>query len=298
MIFALALAAAVAAPPPTFRAAIEKVHVDAFVTRGGQVVRGLEAEDFELRDNGVAQRVELVSLTQAPLSVVLTLDTSGSVAGPMLDGLRDASRVLAEGLPAWDHVALLSFSHRLELRAPPTSARAAVARALDELVAGGSTALRDAIYAAVRIPVPDERRAVVVFSDGADNRSWLSAEEVKETCRTTGAVVYVVCRSRPTAELVTPAYGPRHEVPRESAFARELRLLAESTGGVFLDGSDPTAIRSRFLKILEEMSTRYALAFVPTGVVREGEHKLDVKVRGGKGTVRCRRGYLVRAAGE
>ena len=69
------------------------------------------------------------------------------------------------------------------------------------------------------------------------------------------------------------------------------------TGGVFLDGSDPAAIRSRFLKILEEMSTRYALAFVPTGVVREGD-KLDIKVRGGKGTVRCRRGYLVRAVGE
>jgi Ca-activated chloride channel family protein len=291
MIGTVLLAAVTASPPPVFRASVEKVYVDAFVSRGGQAVRGLRESDFELRDDGVPQAVELVALEQAPLTVVLALDTSGSVAGRMLDALRAAARALVEGLPARDHVGLLTFSHRLDLRAGPQATRAEILGALDHLEATGATALHDAIYAAMRLSSPEDRRLVVVFSDGADNRSWLSADDVREASRRTGAVVYAVCRGPQPAAVVD---GPLRAPPpaRESGSVRELRLLAESTGGLFLDGADPAGVRARFQRVLEDMSTRYLLAFVPTGR-RAGTHRLEVKVRAGKGTVRCRRSYVV-----
>jgi Ca-activated chloride channel homolog len=286
------LLAALTAGPPVFGAAIEKVYVDAFVIRGGRPVTGLKVQDFELRDDGVPQAVELVALEQAPLSIVLALDTSGSVAGTMLEALRAAGHALVDGLPPWDHMALLSFNHLLELRAAATTDRRPLHHAVDLLEAQGSTALRDAIYAAIRLSAPDDRRVVVVFSDGADNLSWLSADDVREASRKTGTTVYAISHTFESKADPLPfgAYAPQ----REDGSARELRLLAESTGGMFLEAADPAAVRARFNRIIEEMSTRYLLAFVPT-VRREGEHRLDLKVRSGKGSVRCRRSYVVTA---
>ena len=73
---------------------------------------------------------------------------------------------------------------------------------------------------------------------------------------------------------------------------RELRLLAESTGGLFLEGADPRTIHARFQRVIADMSTRYVLAFVPRAR-REGTHRIEVKVRGGKGRVRHRPEYVV-----
>lgn len=295
MTAALLLAVLTASPPPVFGASVEKVYVDAFVTRAGRPVTGLVAADFELRDDGAPQPVELVALEQAPLSIVLALDTSGSMAGTMLEALRAAGHAVVDGLPPWDHVALLSFNHLLELRAPATTDRPSLHRAVDRLEAQGATALRDAIYAAIRLSAPDDRRVVVVFSDGADNLSWLSADDVREASRKTGTTVYAISRT-PASKGADPppsfgAYAPQ----REDGSARELRLLSESTGGMFLEAADPDAVRARFKRIIEEMSTRYLLAFVPK-VRREGEHRLDLKVRSGKGSVRCRRSYVVTRA--
>jgi VWFA-related protein len=291
-VLGLLLAAITASPPPVFGSGIDKVYVDAFVTHGGRAVSGLREEDFEVRDDGVPQKVEVLSLEQAPVSVFLALDTSGSVAGEMLSALRAAAHALVEGVPRWDHVGLLTFNSRLALRVPPSSERAAVGRVIDRLEASGGTALRDAIYAAMRVSAPDERRVVVVFSDGADNRSWLSAEAVRDASRRTGAIVYAVCRTPVAAETPPAAFGGGPPPQRESGSLRELRLLAESTGGLFLEGADPQTIHARFQRVIADMSTRYVLAFVPIAR-REGAHRIEVKVRSGKGRVRYRPEYVV-----
>ena len=289
----LLLAAITASPPPVFGSGIDKVYVDAFVTRDSRAVSGLREDDFEVRDDGVPQRVELLSLEQAPVSVILALDTSGSVAGEMLVALRAAAHALAEGVPPWDHVGLLAFNSRLALRVPASSGRSAVGRALEGLEASGGTALRDAVYAAIRVSAPDERRVVVVFSDGADNRSWLSAEAVRDASRRAGAIVYAVCRTSEAAEATAPAFGGGAPPPqRENGSLRELRLLAESTGGLFLEGADPRTIHARFQRVIADMSTRYVLAFVPTAR-RQGAHRIEVKLRSGKGRVRYRPEYVV-----
>jgi hypothetical protein len=105
--------------------------------------------------------------------------------------------------------------------------------------------------------------------------------------------VYAVCRTSETAEAARPAFGGGAPPPQhESGSLRELRFLAESTGGLFLEGAEPRAIHARFQRVIADMSTRYVLAFVPTAR-REGAHRIEVKVRSSKGRVRYRPEYVV-----
>jgi Mg-chelatase subunit ChlD len=95
---------------PSFGAEVEVVQVDVAVSRKGRAILGLTAEAFEVRDNGVVQDVELVSAGEMPLSVVLVLDTSASVAGEKLKRLRGAAGALLDGLAPGDLAALITFS--------------------------------------------------------------------------------------------------------------------------------------------------------------------------------------------
>jgi Mg-chelatase subunit ChlD len=85
------------------------IRVDVLVTEGGRLVRGLNAHDFDVRDDGVRQTVSQVELEQIPLNLILVFDTSGSVAGDRLRALLEAGKALLDGLRERDRVALLSF---------------------------------------------------------------------------------------------------------------------------------------------------------------------------------------------
>src|SRR4029077_4489020 len=94
----LLIATALAALQPNFSTRREAVRVDVLVTEKGQPVRGLTAADFDLFDNGAAQRVDLVSFDQVPLNVVLAFDTSGSVTDERLGHMRQAGSAVLNGL--------------------------------------------------------------------------------------------------------------------------------------------------------------------------------------------------------
>ena len=98
LLIVLLLAVPVAAQQPAFSTRTESVRVDVSVTEQGQVVRGLRSEDFELRDNGVLQSIDLTSFEQLPLNVLLALDLSESVSGPRLTDLKNAATALLDGL--------------------------------------------------------------------------------------------------------------------------------------------------------------------------------------------------------
>ena len=94
----LAAATATAQQAPTFSAKVEGVRVDVLVTDNGRAVPGLGPGDFDVRDNGVPQQIDLVDLTDVPVNVVLTLDFSRSVTGDKLAALRRAGRGLLDAL--------------------------------------------------------------------------------------------------------------------------------------------------------------------------------------------------------
>src|SRR5580765_8077897 len=91
------LTAGVHSQDVTFSSRVEAVRVDVLVTDNGQPVRGLGPADFEIRDNGVLQQIDLLSFEQIPLNVVLALDMSDSVAGDRLERLRTAGAAILGG---------------------------------------------------------------------------------------------------------------------------------------------------------------------------------------------------------
>ncbi|HET7292492.1 MAG TPA: VWA domain-containing protein [Vicinamibacteria bacterium] len=281
---------ALAQDMPTFSTSVEVVYVDVFVTHDGQPVPGLKAADFDVRDNGVRQAVTLASLEQVPLVAIMVFDASGSVSGAKLEHLRAAGRAFLSTLREQDEAALLAFSHELRVVVPQGGGRAAVRRAIDGLQTAGLTSLWDALYAGIKLPVSRGRPMVVLFTDGRDNLSWLTASQVGKVAQESEAMVHVVA-------IVPPrdSFGPRFAASNsvEAPYIRELREVAEVTGGRLWEAGSSAQLERTFLRILAAMQARYLLSYTPAGVAHQGWHRLAVKVRNHKGAVRSRVGYMI-----
>jgi VWFA-related protein len=271
----MVIAAAAAQGPPVFRAEVNVVRVEVLVTRGGTPVRGLLARDFELRDDGRLQSLEPILEEETPVDAVMVLDTSGSVIGTKLVALKAAARTFLDGLRGGERAALLTFHHEVQLLEPLTADLGAVRRALDRASATGSTALVDAVYCALRLREPGDRRtALVVFSDGLDNLSWLPAPEVLEAARRSNAIVYGVA-ARARGDEKEPFLGD----------------VVAATGGRLFEATSDRDLRERFLDVLGDIRARYVLRYVPSEADRAGWHALDVRLKGKKGEVLARPGY-------
>ena len=257
---------------PTFVTRREVVRVDVLVTDKGQPVTGLTTADFEILDNGVAQHVDLVSYEQIPLNVVLAFDTSGSVTDERLGHLRDAGYAVLKGLTKHDQAALVTFSHVVAQRAPLTGDFARVRRALTFTAPEGDTSLIDGVYTAMLIGESDAGRTLaIVFSDGMDTASFLSADAALDTAKRSDVVVYGV------------SIGPR---------VRFLRDLSAFTGGTVFDINSMKDMSATFERILEEFRHRYLVSYSPENVPRGGWHRLEVHVKGRRASIKARPGYM------
>lgn len=291
MILALLAALAVAQKPPVFRAGVETVYLDVFVTRQDEPVLGLADHDFVVTDNGVAQAVRLMDLETQPFSAVLAFDASTSVSGGKLEQLRAAAQAFAARLGPRDTAALVTFSQKIKLRQPPTLDRDALRGALLGISPGGLTALVDAVFFCLKRGWGPGRPLIVLFTDGADNASFLSNEELLRAARESTALLQVVGSSERPPEQPQPLSNaaPRRDEP---GYAYLLRRAAETTGGAFW-WADSDALGPAFLKVLEAANARYLLAYEPRGVAREGRHRLKVSVKRSGVQVRARQEYVV-----
>ena len=171
---ALVIAMSIGAKAQQFKSRAVGVRVDVLVTNGQQLVKGLDAGDFELRDNGIVQSVSEIEIERMPLNLILVFDTSSSVAGQRMHFLLQAGEALLDQLRAQDRVALLSFSSRVRLLAALTPSRQQIRGALSTLEAKGATSVRDAAFAGLALREDDPGRSLVlIFSDGEDTASWL-----------------------------------------------------------------------------------------------------------------------------
>jgi len=272
----VAATAALNAQDIVFSSKVEAVRVDVLVTdrdKGGAVL-GLKPSDFELRDNGVLQQVDLVSFEQIPLNVVLALDMSESVSGNRLEQLREASSGLLGGLTRDDQAGLITFTQRVVLGSKLTKDLAKIREAMTPLNDVGDTSIIDATYAAMMLAESDVGRGlVIVFSDGLDTASWLTADMVLNTAKRSDVVVYAVSvQSRLKPEF--------------------LGDLTAATGGRLYEIEKTANLSTVFLGVLEEFRHRYLISYTPNGVDRGGWHKLDVGIKGRRAAVKARPGYL------
>ena len=258
---------------PVFSTKVEVVRADVLVTDNGRPILGLRPADFDVSDNGVPQEVEFVSYDEIPLNVVLAFDMSDSVAGERLEHLRTAVAALLPGLKRNDQAALVTFSHQLALSAALTTDLGPLREALEEVVGTGETSLVDGAYAGLTVGESDAGRALlIVFSDGLDTASWLSPAAVLETAKRSDVVVYGVSVGKGKADF--------------------LRDLTSFSGGRLFEMEKTTNLSSTFVSILEEFRQRYLVSYTPRGVSRDGWHRLEVRLKGRRATIKARPGYL------
>ena len=300
LIAALVMLGAVAstAQNPKFRSTVSVVRVDALVTDGRKPVPGLTPSNFEVRDNGVAQRILDVQYESLPLNVICVLDVSGSVAGKPLLQLKDATGAVVDSLAGEDRAALATFSNRLRLHRRLTADRDGLRAAIGAVAASGLTALFDAIFAGLALREADEGRTLLLlFSDGEDTVSWLTASQVLDAAKRSDVVVYPVkAREAIPMEPIRIVPSPHGQLlrtrPMETKSSSDYVFgeLADETGGRVMY-AEMSTLRETFLATLNEFRQRYVISYEPTGVPAGGWHTIDVKLRGRSGEVKARRGY-------
>ena len=290
--------------PARFSSGTAAVRVDALVTSGNRPVTGLKASDFELRDNGVLQRISDVSQETLPLNVFCVLDVSGSVGGQPLARLKKASASLVGTLRERDRAALMTFADRLVLHSPLTGDTARLRTLLDGMVAGGHTSFVDAAFAGLALREFDDGRALMLlFSDGEDTASWLRAEPVLEAARRTDVVIYPVTIRRmmlvtsySMSNFAPSGYRQQRMVARNDTPEKLLEALADETGGRVIYLENDETLEATFVQVLSEFRQRYVLSYSPSNVSTEGWHTLDVSVVGKRAQVKARRGYAAAPA--
>ena len=191
----IALQVATDTSPPVFRSRVDVVRLAAVVRdQKGRFIQNLKAADFDVFDSGRMRPISDFRQDVAGLSVALLFDVSGSMEGQLAHA-RDAATTLLGLLdPVRDEAAVYQFDTRLEEAVPFTVGLRQLPASLSKVVPFGATSLFDAVArTAQRVIVHQERRhAVVVFTDGLDNASKLTASQVSGIASAIDVPVYVI----------------------------------------------------------------------------------------------------------
>jgi VWFA-related protein len=300
------------AQQPVFRATSELVAVPVSVTAGNTPVSDLSAADFELRDNGIVQTVELVADASAPVDLTIVVDISGSV-GPEIELFREDVERFGDLLREGDRIRVLTFD--LSVReAVPWSVANELPPTIS-ITSGGGTALNDAVAVGLMAgTVPGRRHVLVVLIDGPENSSAVDTSRVVDLAARANVALFTYELDRAVRRQGTPRMQPR--APGTVASPRVLGRLpslvfdpvvvsrpveerrlaleraAERTGGLPRDykHSALSSLRS----LMEEFRHSYVLFFRPSGPTDDAWHDLDVSVTksgGERYDVSARPGY-------
>ncbi len=244
---------------------------------GGRYVAGLAREDFTLFVDGRSQEIETFDATQSALSLVLVLDVSTSMA-LKLRKTREAALQLLSALKPSDRAAVLTFASNVVGFTPLATDRTAARTAIEEARVSGETALYDATAVALRkLREASGRRAVVLFTDGEDNRSRMAVDQVIDLARASEASVFAVGQG----------------VDEAKALVRTLDRLAEETGGRTWFISSMRNLPDAFRDVVAELENQYFLTFTPEDQRPRTWHQIVVKMRKPGLTVRAKRAFRI-----
>ena len=270
----LALATGAPRVQSVFRASADLVVIDAAVQDGRKPVGGLTKEDFEIRDNGIVQRVLDVSHESVPLDVTITIDVSSSMTRKDRDLVKRAVTQVSDSLKPSDRARVIVFaaavSEAKALSHPPIS--------VDLSTTSDGTAVFDALLLSlVSPPIVDRRQFVLFMTDGFDTSSSFDGSLAIETARHASAATTVV---------LVPSRAPDQT-------RGMLVSVAAQTGGEVIELKGHDQLSQAFLTALDNFRTSYMVRYIPTGVAKTGWHDVTVRVKSKNYSIRARRGYSV-----
>ena len=258
------------------------------VTRDGSRALNLGKDDFEVRDNGVAQEVVTFGRDELPLTAVLLLDTSESMQGKKQEAVRRGAKAFLDGMKSSDEAMMALFSDRLLRFTPFTSDKKALETAIAGTQAAGGTAVNDFLYMSLKLlDARQGQRVVVLFSDGSDVHSVLPASDVLWKSRAGQALIYWI-QLGGKHESFTSSWRDFRANDKEY---QELEKTVKESGGRILTIERLEDLEDAFRNVLKELREQYAVGYYPNNSKGDGKwHKLDVRVRSG-GRARTREGY-------
>jgi VWFA-related protein len=275
-------------PLVTFKSGVDLVSVTAVVRdKKGRVVRTLTPNDLIVTDAGRPRNiVGMQADDQSPASVALLVDGSGSMrlGAATVSSQQICQMILANLRRDLDLAALMSFDTRLLTLREFTQEFDQIRSGLGEVEAFGSTSIYDAIAgtAAAVANRTQNRRAVVVITDGADNASSYSPEEVAWIASTIDVPVYVFA----VGELNPLPTPTTHSGPEQR---NALFELARATGGDYFYASSPSLVSQSTNRLLEELRHQYLIAFEPGTTT--GLRRIEIRARNNDFKVRTRKWY-------
>ena len=276
------------AQQPTFKTGTQIVPLYVTVQDSDKrLVPELIKEDFEVLDNGAPVTLTLFQNEPEPFSVVVMLDTSGSMTGT-LDLLQQAAEQFVIRLMPADKGMVGAFNDKIQFPLSDfTSSRDDLVGALRDVDFGNPTRLWDAVEASIeQLKRVSGRRVVVVFTDGDDNSSKIGLGKVLEEARAGETMIYAI-------GLQSVYFNGQRQV--RSQPDRGLRKISDDTGGGYFELKRTDDLGPTFTRVAQELHSQYVLGFPPA--IDGKLHKLDVRVKKAGMTARARKSYLAPTSG-
>lgn len=245
-------------------------------------ITGLERPQFRIFEDGAERPVVQFSSEDAPVSVGIVFDASGSMRDKLEKSREAVSRFIAAANPE-DEFFLLEFSNHPELTVPFTTDARQIRERLAAAEPRGKTALLDSISQALRYMkgARHPRKALLVISDGGDNDSRYAAAEIRTIVRETGTWVYAI-----GIYHAREAFLPEEEVLGPQLLAN----IAEATGGRHVPVFQPAELPAAAARIGRELRQQYLLGYIAAN--QDGKyHRIRVKAEGRGLHVSARPGY-------
>jgi VWFA-related protein len=243
----------------------------------GQVVTGLEKDHFRLFEDKSEQKITHFASEDAPLSVGLVFDVSGSMGSKLQKSRQAAAQFFKTANPE-DEFFLVEFNERPQMVQPFTTNTEEIQNQLTFTQAKGRTALLDGLYLAMNEmhKAKNPRKAVLIISDGGDNSSRYTESEIKNLIREADVQVYAIgifepvsARSRTSEELNGPGL---------------LSEVAEQTGGRHFPVDNVNELPDIAAKIGIELRNQYVLGYTPINQDRNGKYRhVQVKLNQPRG---------------
>ena len=259
-------------PVATFRAHTDLVLIPVTVTDTlNRFVLGLQKYDFRLFEDGVEQNLELFSGEDAPLSIGILFDESGSMDYKLRTS-RDAAAQLLNALNKQDEAFLVEFADLAKVSVGFTGHTDEIRGALRNAQAGGLTAMLDAIDSGLleMKKAKNSRKAVVIVSDGGDNRSHYTAAQIESLVREADVQIYAMGVFEPFFSFKS--------TPEEISGPRLLSEIAAQTGGRAFAAAVAGDMPSVGTRIAIELRNQYVLGYYPKNKARDGKYR-NVRVQ-------------------
>jgi Ca-activated chloride channel family protein len=242
-----------------------------------RIVTGLSKNNFQIFDDKVKQQILSFTTEDAPISVAMVFDTSGSMSDKIQKSKEAALEFFKTSNPE-DVFMLISFSNSPYLVSPFTDNYENILDRLLFVKAGGRTSLLDAIYLGLsRMEKTDtSRRALLVISDGGDNHSRYTERDIKRAVKESDVQIYAIGIFEPLADI--------GRTPEEAAGPSLLSDLANISGGRMFSVQDPSELPDIAEKISIQLRNQYVIGYKPSNLVRDGRwRRIRVKLNPPRG---------------